>query len=87
MFWAMGNGIGQVALPAFSSSLAKQPEEPWTPPLQTVCNLQETKYFSTNDSLPAFAALRPDFETFAETVGSRLHWGRSMSYALLGVRC
>ena len=87
MFWAMGNGIGQVALPAFSPSLAKQLEEHWTSPLQTVCNVQETKYFSTNDSVPARATLRPDFETFAETLGSRLHWGRSMSYALLGVWC
>ena len=73
MFWAMGNGIGQVALPAFSPSLAKQHEEHWTSPLQTVCNVRETKYFSTNHSLPALAALHPDFETFAETRGSRLH--------------
>ena len=87
MFWAVGKGIGQVALPAFSPSLAKQPEEHWMSPLQTVCNLRKTKYFSTNHSLPPPATLRPDFETFAETLGSRLHWGRSMSYALLGVRC
>ena len=73
MFWAMGKGIGQVALPAFSPSLAKQPEEHWMSPLKTVCNVLETRYFSTNHSLPALAALRPDFETFAETLGSRLH--------------
>ena len=73
MFWAMGNEIGQVALPTFSPSLAKQPEEHWMLPLQTVCNIRKTRYFVTNQSLPALAALRPDFETFAETLGSRLH--------------
>ena len=87
MFGQWGKEVGQVALSAFSPSQAKQLEEHWTSPLQTVCNVQETKYFSTNDSLPELATLRPDFETFAETLGSRLHWGRSMSHALLGVRC
>jgi hypothetical protein len=42
-------------------------------PLKTVCNVRETRYFSTNHSLPALAAVRPDFETFAETRVSRLH--------------
>jgi len=41
--------------------------------LQTACNVRETRCFSTNHSLSALAALRPDFETFAETLGSRLH--------------
>ena len=73
MFWAMGNGIGQAVRPAFSPSLAKRPEEHWMSPLQNVCNMREIRYFPTNHTLPALAALRPDFETFAETLGSRLH--------------
>src|SRR5258708_30280482 len=46
MFWAMGNEIGQVALPAFSPSLAKQPAEHRMSPLQTVCNVRGNKILS-----------------------------------------
>src|ERR1017187_1339501 len=68
-----------VALPALSPSLAKQPGYR---PSQTVDNMRKTRHFPTKHRLPKLAAVRPDFETFAETRVSRLHWGRSMSYAL-----
>ena len=64
MFWAMGNGIGQVALPAFSPSLAKQLEEHWTSPLQTVCNAQETRCFLTNHSPPRTRCVASGFRDF-----------------------
>jgi hypothetical protein len=59
-----------VALPAFSQSLAKQRGYR---PFQTVDNVQKTRYFPSNHRHPTLAAVRPDFETFAETRVSRLH--------------
>ena len=38
----------QVALPAISPSLAKQPEVYWISPIQTVHNVWKTRYFPTN---------------------------------------
>ena len=59
-----------VALPAFSPSLAKQPG--YRPPrLSIMCGKQDTSREST--ACPTLAAVRPDFETFAETRVSRLH--------------
>ena len=64
MFWAIGNEIGQVALPTFSSSVAKRPEEHWMSPLQTVCNVRETKYFPTNYSPPSTWCVTSGFRDF-----------------------
>lgn len=64
MFWAMGKGIGQVALPAFSPSLAKQPEEHWMSPLQTVCNARETQILLDKPQQPRTCRLASGLRDF-----------------------